>query len=180
VKTHVKERQSKPIMPQWVRLPFGVGMILVVMLAFSAKAEIYSWTDDKGVRHFSDNPPQYAANVQIEAEIPHDKTADQQHDDAYRQMMKDIAAQQQREEEAAEKEALLKRLDAAERRSTAAQQKAEAALKAAEEAQAAASEKQRYREVYVFPRWTVGPRVPNNSGGISGRESYPNLPQLLQ
>jgi type IV secretory pathway VirB10-like protein len=139
------------------RIPFNLNVLLIVFLAVTVRAEIYSWTDEQGTRHFSDNPPQQSADVKVTREIPHDNAADERQSDAYRRMMEDIAAQQQLEKEAEEKAILKKRLEEAERQSRAAEKKADAALKAAEEAQAVASEKQRYREIYVIPREAIGP-----------------------
>jgi hypothetical protein len=149
--------QNKYRLPAGAQFLFGVTLLLMVLPAFAARAEIYSWTDEQGARHFSDSPPQHSVDVHVAREIPHDKNADKKHDDAHRQMMEELTAQQRVKKETAGTEALKKRLEKAERQSRAAQEKAEEAMKAAEEAQAVASEKQRYREVYVIPQRGIGP-----------------------
>ena len=149
--------------PKTYKLPSGIWILfrltpmLMVLLAFVVRAEIYSWTDEQGARHFSDTPPQHSADVHVAREIPHDKIADKKHDDAYRKMMKEVTAQQRMREETAETESLKKRLEKAETQARAAKKQAEEAMKKAEEAQSVASEKQRYREVYVIPPRGIGP-----------------------
>jgi hypothetical protein len=143
--------------PGGTRFLLGVMLLLMVLLVFAARAEIYSWTDEQGVRHFSDSPPQHLTDIQVAREIPHDEVANKKHADAHRQMMEEVTAKQRMKKETAETEALKKRLEKAERQSRAAQKKAEEAMKAAQEAQATASEKQRYREVYVIPPRGIGP-----------------------
>lgn len=149
--------QKKYRLSAGTRFLLRLALLLMVLPAISARAEIYSWTDEQGARHFSDRPPQYSADVHVAREIPHDKIAEKKYADAYRQMMEEIAARQRLKKETTETEALKRRLEKAERRSKAAQKKAEEAMKAAEEAQATASEKQRYREIYVIPQRGIGP-----------------------
>jgi hypothetical protein len=173
----MERRQKTYVMCEGARILLAVGVLFVVMFAVAVSAEIYSWTDQQGTRHFSDSPPQQAADLQMTTEIPHDKTADQQHDDAYRQMLEEVA-QRRVERETVENKALRERLEAAEHQSMAARKKAEEALKAAKEAQEIASEKQRYREVYVIPRGAIAP-YPNSISDrfpVWGSYSYP--PQL--
>jgi len=53
-----------------------VGVLLWVP---GLHADIYSWTDKKGVKHFGNQPPEDAANVKLEfKEVPHNASADQQ------------------------------------------------------------------------------------------------------
>lgn len=171
------KRQKKYRLPVGTRILFGLTPLLLVLLAFAARAEIYSWTDEQGVRHFSDSSPPHVTDVQVAREIPHDKVAYKKHADAYRQMMEDISAQRRMKKEMAETEALIKRLEKAERQSRAAQKKAEEALKAAVEAQAAASEKQRYREVYVIPQAGIGPYPRHRVTTPPGGYYHPGIPQ---
>ena len=144
-------------LPAGVRCLFRVTLLLMVLPVFATRAEIYSWTDEHGIKHFSDTPPQHSAEVLSTKEIPHDEAADKMHDDVHRQMMEEVAASQRVRKETAETEALKKRLEKAERQSKVAQKKAEEAMKAAKQAQIAAEEKQRYREVYVVPPRGIGP-----------------------
>ncbi|MBW2515113.1 MAG: DUF4124 domain-containing protein, partial [Deltaproteobacteria bacterium] len=135
------QKKYKPL--SGLRGLFKLTPMVVVLFAFAAQAEIYSWTDEQGVRHFSDRPPQHFADVQVSKETPHDKIANKKHDDAHRKMMEEVSASQRVRKETAETEALKRRLEKAERQSRAAQKKAEEAMEAAKQAQVAASEKQR-------------------------------------
>ena len=168
--------QKKYRLPDGTRFMFRLASLLMILSAFAARAEIYSWTDEQGIRHFSDNPPQYSGDVQVANEIPHDEIADKKQADAHRQMMEEITDQQRLKRERAETEALKKRLKKAERQSNAAQKKAEEAMRAAEEAQATASEKQRYREIYVIPRWGIGPHPRNRVTTPPGGYYHPGTP----
>lgn len=169
--------QNKYRLPVGARTLFKLTPLLLVLLSFAARAEIYSWTDEQGVRHFSDNPPPHFTDFQVAKEIPHDEAAYKRQADAYREMMEEISTQRRMQKETAETEALKKRLEKAEQQSRAAQKKAEEALRAAAEAQAAAAEKQRYREVYVIPRAAIAPypgqRVTTPPGGYY----HPGIPR---
>lgn len=54
--------------------------LIGILLWFSAPyADIYSWTDENGVKSFGDAPPENATNVKLLfKETPHDTSADQQ------------------------------------------------------------------------------------------------------
>ncbi len=55
---------------------FLLGILLWVPASY---AEVYSWTDENGVKHFGNQPPEDAQNVKIVfKEKPHDAAADQQ------------------------------------------------------------------------------------------------------
>lgn len=149
------QKKYKPL--SGLRGLFKLTPMVMVLFAFTARAEIYSWTDEQGVRHFSDRPPQHFADVQVSKETPHDKIAGKKHDDAHRQMMEEVSASQRMRKETAETEALKRRLEKAEHQSRVAKKKAEEAMEAAKQAQAAAEERQRYREVYVVPPRGIGP-----------------------
>ena len=128
------------------------GFILTVFLAAPAVlGEIYSWTDENGVRHYSDTPPGASGNVDVQPEIPHDAAVDQKNRQAHQEMVKQVEEEQQE----TEKKQLEERLKKTERKLEAAQRKAEQALDEAKEARNIAEEKQRYREVYVVPG--IGP-----------------------
>ena len=59
-----------------ISLLFLIGIFLWVP---ASNADIYSWTDEKGVKHFGNEPPQDAADVKvIFKEKPHDAAADKQ------------------------------------------------------------------------------------------------------
>jgi hypothetical protein len=115
-------------------------------------ADIYAWTDENGVRHYSDSPPGDANVVAVTPEIPHDHEADRKNREAHQAMMKAI----EQEQRASENRELEKRLKKNEKKIQEAERKAAQALDQAKEARDIAVEKQRRREVYVVP-W-IGPR----------------------
>ena len=43
-----------------------IFIICILLCAWAANAEIYSWTDENGVKHYSNVPPAEAENVKIE------------------------------------------------------------------------------------------------------------------
>ena len=108
----------------------------------TAGADIYAWTDENGVKHFTNHaPPKKAALFMRTREIPHDEEADKQR----REMDRLEVARQ----ELAEREAFLQEQQmAAERRIAAANARADEALREADrilqDAQAA-SEDANYR-----------------------------------
>jgi hypothetical protein len=128
--------------------------LLVVGLSSAAPpvlGDIYSWTDENGVRHYSDTPPDDLKEVNISPEIPHDPEKDERNQAAHQEMIKQFEAEKQ----ASEKRELEKRLKKTEKKLQAAERKAEQALDEAKAAREIAEEKQRYREVYVVPG--IGP-----------------------
>ena len=94
-----------------------------------AIADIYAWTDEKGVRHFTNYAPPPQANIIMKTEeLPYDELADRERMELERQDQLTAALQ-----ELAEKEARLAEMQrAAERRIEAANRKAEEALEQAE------------------------------------------------
>jgi hypothetical protein len=95
--------------------------------ALTARADIYSWTDENGVNHFTNYaPPKHAKLLIKTPEIPYDEEADNQRQEADRL---EVARQ-----ELADREAfLLQEQQAAERRLAEANAKADAALREADE-----------------------------------------------
>ena len=93
----------------------------------TAGADIYAWTDENGVKYFTNQtPPEHATLFMRTPEIPHDEKADQQ-----RREIDSLAVARQ---ELAEREAfLLEQQQAAERRIAAANARAEAALREADQ-----------------------------------------------
>ena len=81
-----------------------LGICLVVVftcLGFSRLgAEIYYWTDEDGVKHYSNDPPP-AKNVSIETaeEIPNDPLADEQRDAVAEKTLKEIIDEFEKESE---------------------------------------------------------------------------------
>lgn len=130
------------------------GLLFMAWLAAAGPvlADIYAWTDENGVRHYSDAPPGNTNVVAITPEIPHDREADRKNREAHQEMMQAVE-QEQRESENRELE---KRLKRTEKKLQEAERKADQALDQAKAARDIAEEKQRRREVYVVP-W-IGPR----------------------
>ena len=114
-------------------------------------ADIYSWIDENGVRHYSDTPPPDSKNVEVRSEIPHDADADQRNQDAHQEMVRQVEAELQE----SEKKELENRLKRTEKKLEAEERKADQALDEAKAARQIAEEKQRRREVYVVPY--IGP-----------------------
>lgn len=148
------------------------GCLLSLLLAGAppVPADIYSWTDENGVRHFSDRPPNNSHIAEVVPEIPHDQQADEKSRAAYQEMMQQVEEEQQ----ASDKQELEKRLERTEKKLEAAERKAEQALDQAKKAQGIAEEKQRRREVYVVP-W-VGPE---KGGRKRPRPHHPYQPYTV-
>ena len=120
-------------------------LILILMavwlfgfVALTAHADIYSWTDENGVSHFTNYaPPKHAKLLMKTPEIPYDEEADNQRRETDRL---EVARQELEEREAF----LLSEQQAAERRIAEANAKAETALWEADrilqEAEAAAED----------------------------------------
>lgn len=106
-----------------------VVTILLCCLYTTVYADIYTWVDENGVKHFTNySPPAHAEVIMKTEELPHDEQADQQRMAAERQERL-VAAWQ----ELADKEAeLLDRQRAAEQQIEAANTRAEEALREAE------------------------------------------------
>jgi len=129
----------------------------------TASADIYAWTDENGVKYFTNQaPPKQATLFMKTPEIPHDEEADNQR----REMDRMTVARQ----ELAEREAfLLEQQQAAERRIAEANARAEAALREADrvlkEAQAASEDdnysySSSYGYGYYYPYYGYGYRYP--------------------
>ena len=66
----------------------------------TANADIYSWTDENGVKHFGNEPPENAANVKIVfKEEPYDETADQQRTEAQNRELTELIRDLEEEEQ---------------------------------------------------------------------------------
>ena len=66
----------------------------------AANADIYSWTDENGVKHFGNQPPQNAVNVKVVfKEKPHDAAADQQRHDMQNKELTEIIRELEEEEQ---------------------------------------------------------------------------------
>ena len=123
----------------------------------AAGAEIYAWTDEDGVKHFTNHaPPKQATLFMKTREIPHDEEADKQRSEMDRL---EVARQ-----ELAEREAFLQEQQlAAERRIATANARADETLREADrilqDAQAA-SEDDNYRSSGIYGIGFVYPYYP--------------------
>jgi hypothetical protein len=168
------------ILPCACRVPKGsreeasmkrLNTVVMILSAFglaglavsAASADIYAWTDENGVKYFTNQaPPKQATLFMKTPEIPHDEEADNQR----REMDRMAVARQ----ELAEREAfLLEQQQAAERRIAAANARADAALREADqvlkEAQAASEDadygySSSYGYGYYYPYYRYGSRYP--------------------
>lgn len=86
-------------------------VILIAVPTISFGSELYFWTDENGVRHYTNIPPEKAEEKLDQVpEIPHDEDADEERMKDYyrwqRQNSREIRQiQREREREAAEEEA---------------------------------------------------------------------------
>jgi hypothetical protein len=86
------------------------------IVASSLYADIYEWTDENGVKHFSNySPPDHARVVMKTTELPYDEAADRARHEVERQLQLELA-----------------RLEIAERKAELARREAEAELRLAE------------------------------------------------
>jgi hypothetical protein len=144
---------------------FYTAALLLAFIGFAgfmvpaASADIYSWTDENGVRHFTNqSPPKHAELLIKSPEISHDEEAHQ------RRLEEDRLALARQELE--EREAfLLQQQREAERRLAAANARAEAALQQADlilqeaEATAETYDSDRWGSIgFYYPYYRIGHR----------------------
>ena len=80
-----------------ISLFFLIGILLWVP---ASNADIYSWTDENGVKHFGNQPPENAANVKmVFKEKPHDAAADQQRTETENREQTDLIRDLEEEEQ---------------------------------------------------------------------------------
>ena len=84
-----------------MKFPITIIFLIGILLwAPASNADIYSWTDENGVKHFGNQPPENAANVKIAfKENPHDATADQQRTDTQNKELSELVRELEEEEE---------------------------------------------------------------------------------
>ncbi len=79
-----------------ISLFFLIGILLWVP---AANADVYSWTDENGVKHFGNQPPENAANLKmVFKEEPHDADADQQRTETQNRQLTDLIRDLEEEE----------------------------------------------------------------------------------
>jgi hypothetical protein len=101
-----------------MRMHMGLG--IAILWTAAAWAQIYQWTDENGIRHFSDMPPKVSAkDVQSKDALPYDRQADEN-----RMLQEDRILEQYREKrEAEEKEEAFKKAQQRELERRAAEEK---------------------------------------------------------
>ena len=127
-------------------------LILFFCLSYSTiNAEIYFWTDENGVKHFSNTPPDIDdEKINTTEEVPYDEIADQKRAEVEKQIDKERARRiRAQEEQAKRKTMLLKRQQESEQKQLEVKQEEEAAKKAeavAKRKEKSAAKKARQRE----------------------------------
>jgi Skp family chaperone for outer membrane proteins len=91
-----------------------IGILLWVP---ASNADIYSWTDENGVKSFGNEPPENAANLKlIFKEAPHDAAADQQRTDTENRELTELIKELEEEEQRQAAEDRKKAAEAAQNR----------------------------------------------------------------
>lgn len=104
--------------------------IWILLWVPALNADIYSWTDQKGVKHFGNQPPDDAADVKvIFQEKPYDATADQQRIDIDQKEWNELINDLEKEEKQQADEQRRTAEEAARNRQPTPQERAEAEQK---------------------------------------------------
>ena len=161
----------------------GLKLFFIVTVSYFIAtplyADIYEWTDENGVRHFTNYAPPAAAKILIKTEeVPYDEAADRERIEAERQLQLELDRL-----EVAEKEAELERLAAeAERKAAEADRYSEEVRRQADRyLQEAKSDRYYYRTYGYFgyyrpPHYYLKPYkrhyFKRNHYGHSGKNLY--------
>ncbi len=110
-------------MKRLLSLLFLIGILLWVPASY---ADVYSWTDENGVKHFGNQAPENAANVKLLfKEKPHDAAADQQRTDTDSRAVTELIRELEEEEERQAAEEKRKAAEAERNRKPTQQERAE-------------------------------------------------------
>lgn len=143
-----------------------IVLISIVLFAFPAYGDVYSWTDANGVRHFGNvGPTQPAADLSREAEHQYDPIKDFENDLNRIRISEQHAARKRLEALEAERA----RMEAERLKAQKAQQEAEQARREAE-AEKASAQKRR-RQVAAHPVM-VNPAVPGGPSYINPQSGF--------
>ena len=75
------------------------SLIAILLWVPASNADVYSWTDENGVKHFGNQPPDNAANAKLVfKEEPHDEAADQQRTDTQNKELTELIRELEAEE----------------------------------------------------------------------------------
>ena len=124
-----------------------LNILIISVLTFfcvsTLAAEIYIWTDEKGVKHYSDHPPENAENYDVQTESQtsqHDEAADKKQTEAEQEQVQEFIKeadenyeQQQREEKLKAAEAEKNRPPTQEEKIAAEQERLEMKISELEE-----------------------------------------------
>jgi hypothetical protein len=91
-------------------ITLGVVLLSFILLGSAASADIYTWTDAKGIKHYSDRPPENVTNARVVfPEYQHDEAADQMRfemeQEEWNTLINAIEAEDQKDKEAKRKRA---------------------------------------------------------------------------
>ncbi len=90
-------------------LPIIYLIFFIILCSASLNAEIYSWTDENGVKHYSNTPPDKDNATVDFKEYKYDKKADtrrsEDENEVLKSLIKDMERTDRKEKEAAEKRA---------------------------------------------------------------------------
>jgi hypothetical protein len=104
-----------------ISLIFLMGIVVWVP---ASNADVYSWTDENGVRHFGNQPPENAADAKILfKEEPYDAAADQQRTDTQNRELTELIRELEQEEQRQAAEARKKAAEAEQNRAPTQQER---------------------------------------------------------
>ena len=91
------------------------NILIISVLTFfcvsSLNAKIYTWTDEKGVRHFSDHPPENEDNYEVQTEsktFEYDEEADKQRSERDQELLQSFIREEDEKYEKRQQEKRLK------------------------------------------------------------------------
>ena len=82
--------------------------VLTFFCVSTLAAEIYIWTDEKGVKHYSDHPPENPESYDVQTETQtyqHDEEADKQRTEAEQKQLQDAIKEENENDEKQQQEA---------------------------------------------------------------------------
>lgn len=111
-------------MKSLITIIFLLGILVWVP---ASNADVYSWTDENGVKHFGNQPPDNASDVKmIFKEEPYDAAADQQRTEAQNQELTELIRDLEEEEQRQAAEARKRAAEAARNRQPTQEERIEA------------------------------------------------------
>jgi chromosome segregation ATPase len=111
-------------MKSLISLILLLGILLWVP---ASNADIYSWTDENGVKYYGNEPPENAANVKmLFKEEPHDAAADQKRTETQNQDVNELIRELEAEEQRQAAEARKRAAEAEKNRAPTMQERVEA------------------------------------------------------